>query len=70
MTQAIRLTKSDCIHHWEIEPSHKMKFRPAPSGNLLEGTFRRNGARSPGTCKKCGEVKVFHNRTPETQQLT
>lgn len=64
MTKAITLTRSKCIHHWDIEPSHKVVFKLSPNDVDGEGTWAPNGARSPGKCRKCGAVRVFHNRTP------
>ena len=69
MTQAIRLTKSDCVHHWDIEPSHKVVFRLAPNDVAGEGVWKPLGSRSPGKCRKCGGIRMFRNSTPHSSQL-
>jgi hypothetical protein len=70
MTKAIRLTKSDCVHHWDIEPAHKVVFRLAPNDVDGEGYWKPYGARSPGTCRKCGDTRSFSNSIPTSKNLT
>jgi len=78
MTSAIRLTKSNCIHYWVIEPSHKVVFHPAPNGADGEGEWKPYGSRSPGVCVYnaelnqggCGETRMFRNTTPQSRALT
>ena len=69
MTQAIRLTKSNCTHYWDIEPAHKVVFRLAPNDVDGEGSWKPHGSRSPGKCRNCGETRLFSNSTPHSTAL-
>jgi hypothetical protein len=69
MTKPIMLTKSNCVHHWDIEPSHKVVFSLAPNDIDGEGGWKPLGSRSPGTCRNCGASRMFSNSTPHSSQL-
>ena len=58
MAKNIRLTRSNCTHHWIIEGSHGV------------ARMVRNGKHSPGTCSKCGESRRFDNQLPTKTELT
>ncbi len=69
MPELIRLTKSKCNHHWDIEPSTDYSFQLAPNDIDGEGTWKMNGYSSPGVCRKCKERKWFVNSTPTSTGL-
>ena len=70
MTKQIQLTRSNCIHHWDIEPSHKVVFFLSPNDVDGEGSWKPYGSRSPGKCRKCGAARMFRNTVPTSTQLT
>ena len=67
--KAILLTRSNCVHHWDIEPAHKVVFKLAPNDIDGEGSWKPLGSRSPGKCRNCGESRMFSNATPHSSQL-
>ena len=70
MLRKIKLTKSDCIHVWVIEPSPDFRSKLAPYDGDGEGTWQINGPTSPGVCSVCQETREFRNSTPTHTGLT
>ena len=67
MAKDIRLTRSNCTHHWIIEGAHVVHLKKGRDG---VARMVRNGKYSPGTCSKCGESRRFDNQLPTKTELT